>query len=122
MKLEQSAGISMLSKREERIGIEYSWECCQSKNTFTPGVNSLKDWLALIKLERYQKLFEQSGYEDLQFVISLMNSRYPIDDVLLVKIGVNKLGHRMRILAKLLEDAQLASGRSANTKETCNLL
>ena len=120
MKLEQQAGVA--ARKEERVVTESPWECCQPKTNFSPGVNALKDWLALIKMEKYLKMFEQAGYEDYQFMVSLMNSRYPVDDTLLCKIGINKFGHRMRILAKLMDDAKDAHRKSTGGKEQCNLL
>ncbi|OMJ72035.1 hypothetical protein SteCoe_29619 [Stentor coeruleus] len=125
MKLEQIAGVQDHNKPQNKVNksiIDSGWECCQPKHTFTPGISNLRDWLILLKLDKYQKLFEQAGYEDLQFMVSLMNSRYPIDDNLLKKIGISKLGHRMRVLAKLIEDARNIKLRSATGKEACNLL
>jgi hypothetical protein len=122
MKLEQAAGVVVSDKAQSNNGTDAGWECCQPKHTFTPGVNNLKDWLGLLKLDKYLKMFEQAGYEDLQFMVSLMNSRYPIDDGLLKKIGVDKLGYRMRVLGKLMEDAKNITSRSAAGKEACNLL
>lgn len=118
MKLEQSCGAK--NRAQERI--ETGWECCQPKVTFIPGVHFLKDWLGLIKMEKYLKLFEQAGYEDYQFMVSLMNSRYPIDDNLLSKIGIVKLGHRARILAKLMDDAKDVQRKSLGSNERCILL
>ncbi|OMJ65859.1 hypothetical protein SteCoe_37517 [Stentor coeruleus] len=121
MKLEQTLGV-VVNKVQNKNIVNSGWECCQPKHTYTPGVNNLKDWLGLLKLDKYLKMFEQAGYEDLQFLVSLMNSRYPIDDGLLVKIGVDKLGYRMRVLGKLMEDAKNITSRSAAGKEACNLL
>lgn len=122
MKLEQTAGVQNLNKPQNKSAIDSGWECCQPKHTFTPGVSNLRDWLALLKIDKYQKLFEQAGYEDLQFMVSLMNSRYPIDDNLLNKMGISKMGHRMRVLAKLTDDARNITSRSPTGKEACNLL
>lgn len=118
MKLEQSAGVKYRAKEK----VESSWECCQPKVNFMPGVHYLRDWLGLIKMEKYLRMFEQAGYEDYQFMVSLMNSRYPIDDNLLSKIGVNKIGHRVRILAKLMDDAKEVQRKSLGGKEQCILL
>ena len=122
MKLEQNAGISVIGRIEERSSIDSAWECCNPTKVNPPGVNSLADWLSLIKLEAYVKAFEQAGYEDLGFMHSQMNSRYPIDDALLQKIGVGRLGHRLRILGKLLEDSQSSYVKPKRTKESCILL
>ncbi|OMJ74274.1 hypothetical protein SteCoe_26827 [Stentor coeruleus] len=122
MKLEQTADVVIANKTQDKNTIDVEWECCQPKHTYTPGVNNLKDWLGLLKLDKYLKMFEQAGYEDLQFLVSLMNSKYPIDDGLLEKIGVEKLGYRMRVLGKLMEDAKNIISRSATGKDACNLL
>lgn len=48
------------------------------------------------------KNFENSGFDDLEQILYLMNSKYPITDkILLEDIGIEKLGHRHRILSKL---------------------
>ena len=122
MKLEQNAGISVVGRIEEKSSIDSTWECCRTKKVSPPGIHSLTNWLTLIRLGRYIKVFEQAGYEDLAFMCSQMNSRYPIDDGLLKKIGVAKIGHRMRILGKLLEDSQNYENKTERVKETCILL
>jgi ankyrin repeat protein len=120
MKLEQQA--AAVVRKDDRDHHESPWECCQPKTIFVPGVNLLKDWLAIIKMDKYQKLFEQAGYEDYQFMVSLMNSRYPVDDGLLCKIGIPKLGHRMRILAKLMDDAKDVQRKSISGRQQCILI
>ena len=122
MKLEQNAGICAIGKIEEKSSIDSSWECCQPQRISPPGINSLLDWLTLLKLEKFIKIFEQAGYEDIGFMCSQMQSRYPIDDYLLQTIGINKIGYRMRILGKLMEDSQNQNPKNEHIKETCNLL
>ena len=75
-----------------------------------------------MKLEKYLKIFEQAGYEDIEFMCSQMQSKYPIDDNLLQKIGINKPGYRLRVLGKLIEDSQIMNSRTERVKNTCNLL
>lgn len=122
MKLEQNAGVCPIGRIEEKHSIDSSWECCQPTHVNLPGVNLLIDWLTLLKLEKYFKVLEQAGYEDLGFMCAQMNSRYPIDDTLLQKIGILKIGHRLRILGKLMEDSKNLNVKTERVKESCNLL
>jgi Ankyrin repeats (3 copies)/SAM domain (Sterile alpha motif)/Ankyrin repeat len=120
MKLEQSAGCTR--RIDEKNVVDSAWECCRPELNNPIGISNLKDWLKLLKLEDYLYMFENSGYEDIQFMCSQMNSRYPIDDNLLSKIGIEKIGHRMRILGKLMEDSEILHPKSGGKKEKCILL
>ena len=62
------------------------------------------EWLKSIKLEELWAKLEDAGYDDTELIISQMQSNMPIDDNLLKSIGIDKIGHRMRLLAKLHEE------------------
>ncbi|CAG9331330.1 unnamed protein product [Blepharisma stoltei] len=67
----------------------------------------LKEWLISIKLENLVSIFEESGFDDIEMMILQMFSRYPVnDDMIKNQIGIEKTGHRIRILGKLHEDAK----------------
>lgn len=68
-------------------------------------VTALSKWLDNISLSMYYQNFMQVGYDDLDTIFSQMGSVFPITLSELKKIGINKLGHRYRILIKLEEDS-----------------
>jgi hypothetical protein len=71
----------------------------------TPG---LKEWLANIKLDALYPHFEESGYDDYDYLVGQMRTRKPItDDTLKHEIKIDKPGHRSRILSKLQEDLEI---------------
>lgn len=80
--------------------------CC-SKQPAQPA-GHLKDWLMKINLLGCYKLFIDNGFVNLDQVMFLMSSDYPITDEVLQEIGVYKIGYRQRLLLKLKEDS---SGR-----------
>ena len=122
MKFEQNAGITENRKNKEKNMIQSTWECCQPKLVSSGGIYNLKDWLLLLKLDCYLYSFEKAGYEDIGFMCAQMNSKYPIDEELLEKIGIFKIGHRMRILGKLMQDAENLKTKSEDPKKNCILL
>lgn len=72
--------------------------------TSQPDTSSeMYEWLKSIKLEELWAKLEDAGYDDSELIISQMQSNMPIDDNLLKTIGIDKIGHRMRLLAKLHE-------------------
>lgn len=87
-----------------------SFSCCTAPN-YTTGLilmPNLEEWLEKINLGYLYRYFKENGYDDLEHLIMLMHSEYPItDDVLKFEIGIDKLGHRHRILAKLREEANI---------------
>lgn len=68
-------------------------------------VSALSRWLENMGLGSYYQDFVSVEYEDLDGLLAQMNSVYPITLSELKKIGIDKLGHRYRILVKLEEDA-----------------
>lgn len=78
--------------------------CCNENNPQTTP--ELLDWLDILYLKNLHETFTQHGFCDLKHMLFLMNSSYPITDEVLKEIGVNKIGHRQRILFKLKEDSK----------------
>lgn len=73
-------------------------------NLEVTSLPSLKRWLEQLSLGELCVLFEEEGYDELETLFGLMHSSWPINDSVLREIGVQKLGHRHRILARLQED------------------
>lgn len=64
---------------------------------------SLSDWLGSLNLKHLLCYFTFAGFSELDHLTSCMSSNYPISDSVLISVGIDKLGHRHRIIAKLRE-------------------
>ena len=82
------------------------------------NVNKLNDWLKALKIENYLENFIEAGYYSVELMLIQMESKNPItDNILKDEIGINKIGHRARIINKLLED-----GKKLNNKLKTSML
>ena len=71
------------------------------------NINNLKNWLEEIKIENYLENFIKNGYHSIELMMLQMESKNPItDEILKDEIGIEKIGHRSRIINKLNEDAK----------------
>lgn len=65
-------------------------------------IPTLKAWLRALKLGTLHGQFVMSGYDNLEALLKQMGSSFVMtDETLRRDIGVSKLGHRSRLLAKL---------------------
>ena len=70
-----------------------------------PCINRLFEWLKEIKIENYIENFISNGYCSLDLLLIQMISKNPLnDDILKNEIGIDKLGHRSRILSRLKDE------------------
>jgi len=70
------------------------------------NIIKLKNWLNNLKIEYYLNNFLDNGYYSLELLLMQMNSNNPINSLFLKDdIGIDKLGHRLRIINKLKEDS-----------------
>ena len=60
----------------------------------------MKEWLTKHRLGEYYAIFIEKGYESLQQLTNLN------DNILLTQIGVTKLVHRRKLIAKLKQYSQ----------------
>lgn len=113
MKLEEEAGL--YPKRSRRRGASPTsagslFSCCTVPGNATIGLSSdspLREWLLQMKLEHLYGLFVDAGYEDYEALLAQMAWRVPITDAILERdIGIDKPGHRSRILSKLQDETQ----------------
>ena len=82
------------------------------------NVNKLNDWLKALKIENYLENFIEAGYYSVELMLIQMESKNPItDNILKDEIGINKIGHRARIINKLLEE-----GKKLNNKLETSML
>jgi hypothetical protein len=83
-------------------------KCCMAVVPAGAGVVNLPEmekWLEGIGLESAFEKFVMAGYEDLEHNLVLMNSRFEINEaVLMEEVGIGKQAQRFKILAKLKGD------------------
>lgn len=89
------------------------FSCCAQQRPFVrlPVItaNTLFAWLNELRLGKLHELFIGSGYDDLSYIREQMVSPYPItEETLKTEVKLNKPGHRLRILGKLLDEARLS--------------
>ena len=71
------------------------------------NICKLNAWLKNIRLEQYIRNFVLNGYFSLDLLLVQSISKNPItDDILKDDFGIDKLGHRARILNKLKEESK----------------
>ena len=84
------------------------------------NIIELKRWLKEFKLENYLDNFIQNGYHSVKLFLFQMISKNPIDsDILKNEIGIEKIGHRSRILSILKEESRNMEDKLSN-KEPIN--
>ena len=72
------------------------------------NIIKLNNWLKKIKLEQYLIKFIDNGFYSLELLLVQSLSKNPLnDDTLMDELGIEKLGHRTRILNKLKEDSKI---------------
>jgi hypothetical protein len=96
------------SRRTHRAQSNSFMKCCMAPVPANTGVVNLPDlekWLTGIGLQYVYPKFEQAGYEDFEHLLVLMNSRFEINDgVLMNEVGIVKQAHRFKIIDKLKTD------------------
>jgi len=92
---------------------------CQSDNIKSDrNINKLNDWLKDLKIENYLECFIKNGYHSIELLLLQMESKNPLtDDILKNELGITKIGHRSRIINKLIEE-----GKSLNNKLKTTML
>ena len=92
---------------------------CQNDNIKNDrNINKLRDWLQALKIEIYLENFIKNGYHSIELMLLQMESKNPLtDEILKDELGINKIGHRSRIINKLIEE-----GKSLNNKLKTSML
>ena len=71
------------------------------------NIDKLNNWLQNLKIENYLMNFVLNGYHSIELLLLQMESKYPITtEFLRDEIGIDKVGHRSRIINKLKEEAK----------------
>jgi hypothetical protein len=79
---------------------------------------ALYNFLIKIKLECLYEILTHNGYDDLSFLIEQMKTE-PLNEEVLIKLGVSKIGHRLIFLAFLEEETNKYFRRSFPIKSDC---
>jgi ankyrin repeat protein len=110
--------IILLAKLEDETRKKPRMSNAKSMNRITwcvnaplsPGIDfiiTMEDFLDTLGLKQLYRNFIESGLEEYDQVLFLMNSNYPITDEFLQKeVGIEKIGYRHRILSRLNEEAR----------------
>ena len=91
------------------------------------NIKNLKNWLKNIRVDIYLKNFISNGYHSIELLFLQMESQNPLTaEILKEEVGIDKIGHRSRIINKLKEDGRsyinklktsvLLVGNNNNTK------
>ena len=78
-----------------------------NKKNKDENIIGLKRWLKEFKLEEYLDNFIKNGYHSVELFLYQMISKNPINNnILHSEIGIEKIGHRSRILSILKEESK----------------
>jgi hypothetical protein len=69
--------------------------------------SQLLDWLTSARLEMIYEALVRAGFDDIDHMRAQMRSATPIDEAMLVEIGLHKVGHRLRLLARLDDEVRM---------------
>ena len=103
-RLEEESGLHRTKTKRRQPSRTGLFECCIAPSNATFGVKttSVYEWLEAMKLEHLHNFFDSAGYDDFDYLILQMSTRYTITDHTLQNdIGITKPGYRQRILSKL---------------------
>ena len=71
------------------------------------NVKKIYNWLKNLKIENYLENFLEGGYHSIELILMQMNCKFPINDYILKdELEILKVGHRARIMNKLVEDGK----------------
>ena len=102
IRLQEKAGNFSFPIPKEVYHIRQSDNFIEDKN-----INKLKIWLEELKIGNYLDIFIKNGYHSIELMMLQMESKNPLtDEILKEEIGIDKIGHRSRIINKLIEDAK----------------
>ena len=70
--------------------------------------SALFSWLLSHKLEGIFNNLQLNGFDDLDMLIQAMEGSMPLTDSIVKRIGIKKIGYRLRLLSKLEEQSTRA--------------
>ncbi|CAG9336293.1 unnamed protein product [Blepharisma stoltei] len=72
--------------------------------TTQSSLNKLYDFLSRHNLQEYFEVLQNAGYDDLELIYQKTRGNSPINEVILENIGIEKAGHRIRLIMALEEN------------------
>lgn len=109
--LEEAVGRSGIEEQKKEPDQGFSLSFCTVSQAVCglALLPTLQQWLDGLKLKHLYQNFVETGYDDLEHLLALMHTNYPItDEVLKSEVNIYKLGHRHRLLFKLKQDCAKA--------------
>ena len=86
------------------------------------NINKLKNWLEKFNMENYLNNFIMNGYYTVELFIFQMFSKNPIDNgILEFDIGIDKIGHRSRILSILKKESKIFGEKIKHYEESLDI-
>ena len=82
---------------------------CKNLNSVNNDINikNFKNWLKNLRIDNYLKNFINNGYHSIELLFLQMESQSPLTaEILKEEMGIDKIGHRSRIINKLKEDGR----------------
>ena len=82
---------------------------CRNINKVNNDINikNFKNWLKNLRIDNYLKNFINNGYHSIELLFLQMESQSPLTaEILKEEMGIDKIGHRSRIINKLKEDGR----------------
>jgi SAM domain (Sterile alpha motif) len=85
-----------------------------------PVLKEIYSWLETIHLEELYEVLAEAGYDNSDAMVQQMKGPMPITDSDLVNIGVQRPGHRQRILWKLTQAVLGSPKKPSSMLKCCN--
>ena len=102
IRLQEKAGYYVFQVPKEVYYISQTNNINNDRN-----INKLNEWLKALKIENYLENFVNNGYHSIELMQLQMDSKNPLnDEILKEELGILKIGHRSRIINKLLEESK----------------
>jgi hypothetical protein len=104
---------------ETKPAVSSPFVCCT--RTASRGGNelsmSLEVWMQRLGLDFLTETLQGAGYDDLEQILFLQKTRFALDDKRLCEIGIDKVGHRHRLLNKLQEEVYFGGNSRTRRSE-----
>lgn len=110
LELETSSGDVEVFKETSRL------TCCGKPmiGSSTRATPTMYEWLERMNLGHLHENFESAGYDDFEHLMLLNKTQHRLtDEGLYRELGIKMIGHRHRILFRLMEDSRSSSLQSS---------
>lgn len=103
------ASLDKLSRKTDESGLLAQLHCCLNipNSLWGKNLDTLEKWLGELNLVEVEIFFREAGFEEIEDIVGLVGTNWEIDETLLMDIGIEKPGHRHRVLARLREYGEI---------------